>query len=203
MNIIWTVLTAASLVILTIKNPQTVLSVCVESGAQALSVSLGLCGVYCLWMGLFQVAENCRLVESLSHIFAPVNKFLYKTISPRVAEQVSLNLASNLLGIGNAATPSAVAAIRETEHSERLSFAGTMLFVINASGVQLMPTTVMGMRAQLGSADPADILLPNLLTTAVTAAVGIILVFILCGKKTHKFHSSCRSNARKKSDLMP
>lgn len=181
MNIVWTVLTVAALAVLSAKNPQSVLSVCVDSGAQALAMSFSLCGVYCLWLGVFQVAENCRLVERLSQILAPVNRFLYGKISLKASEQVSLNMASNLLGVGNAATPSAIAAIKETEQTEKLSFAGTMLFVVNACGVQLVPTTVIGMRARLGSANPSDILLPNFLTTLVTATVGVAAVFVLCG----------------------
>lgn len=186
MNIIWTVLTIVSLAVLTVKNPQSAISVCIDSGAQALSVSLALCGVYCLWLGIFRIAEDCRIVEKLSKILQPLNKLLYGKISKAAAEYISLNLASNLLGIGNAATPSAISAIKETERSEELSFAGTMLFVVNASGVQLVPTTIIGMRAQIGSANPSDILLPNLITTAVTAAVGVALVFLLCGRKMRK-----------------
>lgn len=190
MNIVWTVTTVVALVVLTVKNPQAVLSVCVDSGAQALTMSLGLCGVYCLWLGVFQIAENCRLVEKLSQLLRPVNRFLYGKISQTAANYISLNLASNLLGIGNAATPSAIAAIKETEHDEKLSRVGTMLFVVNACGVQLVPTTIMGMRAQMGSANPADILLPNFLTTLVTAVVGVALVFLFYPKR----HRSTRKN---------
>lgn len=203
MNIVWTVSTVAALIVLTIKNPQAVLSVCVDSGAQALTMSLGLCGVYCLWLGVFQIAENCRLVEKLSQLLRPVNRFLYGKISQTAANYISLNLASNLLGIGNAATPSAIAAIKETEHDEKLSRVGTMLFVVNACGVQLVPTTIMGMRAQMGSANPADILLPNFLTTLVTAVVGVALVFLLYPKKNRSTRKSttlatrCAKNVNK------
>lgn len=190
MNIVWTVTTVVALVVLTVKNPQAVLSVCVDSGAQALTMSLGLCGVYCLWLGVFQIAENCRLVEKLSQLLRPVNRFLYGKISNTAANYISLNLASNLLGIGNAATPSAIAAIQETEHDEKLSRVGTMLFVVNACGVQLVPTTIMGMRAQMGSANPADILLPNFLTTLATAVVGVALVFLLYSRRSRSTQKS-------------
>ncbi len=190
MNIVWTVTTIVSLVVLTAKNPQAVLSVCVDSGAQALTMSLGLCGVYCLWLGVFQIADNCRLVEKLSQLLHPVNRFLYGEISQNAANNISLNLASNLLGIGNAATPSAIAAIKETEHNEKLSRVGTMLFVVNACGVQLVPTTILGMRAQMGSANPSDILLPNFLTTLVTAVVGVALVFVFYPKHRSSRHKT-------------
>ena len=182
MNIVWAVTTIVALVGLTVVNPQAVLSVCVDSGAQALTTALGLCGVYCLWLGIFNIAEECHLVEKLAKCLQPLNKFLYGNVSRVASQYISLNFASNLLGVGNAATPSAIAAIKETEHSEKLSRAGAMLFVVNASGVQLVPTTVIGLRASMGSTNPADVLLPNLLTTVVTCVVGVALVFLFYGK---------------------
>lgn len=183
MNIVWSVVTIAAIAALTVVNPSQVLTVCVDSSAQALTTALGLCGVYCLWMGVFQVAEECRLVEKLSLLLNRLNKFLYGNVSKTASEYISLNLASNLLGIGNAATPSAISAIKEMEKGEKLSRQGAMLFVVNATSVQLVPTTVIGLRASLGSANPADILAPNLIATAVTSVVGVVLVFLLYRKQ--------------------
>lgn len=182
MNIVWTVVTAAAIAALTFIDPQSVLTVCLDSSSQALKTALELTAVYCVWLGVFQIAEECRLVEKLSKLLKPLNKRLYGNISEVAAGYVSLNLASNLLGVGNAATPSAISAIRETEKGETLSRAGVMLFVVNATSVQLLPTTVIGMRASLGSASPADIILPNLITTAITSVIGIALVFVAYGR---------------------
>ena len=182
MNIVWTVITVAALIALTVANPQSVLTVCLDSSSQALKTALELCAVYCVWLGIFKVAEECRLVEKLSKLLKPVNKWLYGNISEVAAGYVSLNLASNLLGVGNAATPSAISAIREVEHDEKLSRFGAMLFVVNATSVQLLPTTVIGLRASMGSANPSDIILPNLLATIVTSIVGVALIFVSYGK---------------------
>lgn len=182
MNIVWTTVTVAALAALTVTDPQSVLSVCVDSSAQALTTALGLCGVYCLWLGVFSVAEKCMLVEKLSRVLQKLNGFLYGNVSRAASEYISLNLASNLLGVGNAATPSAIGAIREMEKGDILSRSGAMLFVVNATSVQLVPTTVIGLRASLGSASPADILLPNLIATVITSVVGVALVFLAYGK---------------------
>lgn len=182
MNIVWTIVTILSLAVLTFTNPQGVLTVCLDSCTQALTTALGLCGVYCLWMGIFEVADRCKLVEGLSRILARLNKWLYGNIEQVASDYISLNLASNLLGVGNAATPSAISAIQVMEHEEKLSRSGAMLFVINATSVQLIPTTVIGLRASMGSASPSDILLPNLLSTIVTSVVGVALVFAMYGK---------------------
>lgn len=182
MNVVWTVVTVIALAALTFTNPQSVLTVCLDSSAQALTTALSLCGVYCLWLGIFEVAEKCRLVEGLSKCFSRLNKFLYGNVEKVASDYISLNLASNLLGVGNAATPSAISAIKEMEHGEKLSRSGAMLFVVNATSVQFIPTTVIGLRASVGSANPSDILLPNLLSTIVTSVVGVILVFLVYGK---------------------
>ena len=182
MNIVWTVVTVVALAVLTIVNPQSVLTVCLDSSAQALTTALSLCGVYCLWLGIFEVAEKCKLVEKLSLCFARLNKFLYGNVEKAASDYISLNLASNLLGVGNAATPSAIAAINVLEKEEKLSRAGAMLFVVNATSVQLIPTTVIGLRASMGSANPSDILLPNLISTLITSIVGIVFVFMAYGK---------------------
>lgn len=182
MNIVWTVVTVVALAALTFTNPQSVLTVCLDSSAQALTTALGLVGVYCVWLGIFEVADRCKLVEGLSKCFARLNKFLYGNVEKAASEYISLNLASNLLGVGNAATPSAISAIQVMEKEEKLSRSGAMLFVVNATSVQLIPTTVIGLRASMGSANPSNILLPNLLSTIVTSVVGVALVFLAYGK---------------------
>lgn len=196
MNIVWTVITALSIAVLAITNPQSVLSVCVDSGGQALKTALELCGVYCLWMGIFNVAEECRLVEKLAKKLRPLNRLLYGNLPQEASQQISLNFASNLLGVGNAATPSAVQALKLTEQGEKLSFAGTMLFVVNASSVQLVPTTVIGLRAALGSANAADVVLPNFVATLATAVVGVALVFVFCGKSAKRVSAGSRLNVK-------
>ena len=171
-----------SLTVLTFTNPQGVLKVCLDSSSQALTTALGLCGVYCLWLGIFEIADKCNLVQGLSKCFSKLNKWLYGNIEKVASDYISLNLASNLLGVGNAATPSAINAIQVMEKEEKLSRSGAMLFVINATSVQLIPTTVIGLRASMGSANPSDILLPNLISTVVTSIVGVALVFLAYGK---------------------
>lgn len=182
MNLVWTVVTVAALAVLTVTQPQSVLTVCLDSCSQAVTTAVGLCGIYCLWLGLFRVAEECRLVEGLSRCLGRLNRWLYGNVSRAAEQYISLNMASNLLGVGNAATPSAIAAIKETEQGETLGRSGAMLFVVNATSVQLIPTTVIGLRASFGSADPSDILLPNLAATLLTSAVGVALVFCVYGR---------------------
>lgn len=178
MNIVWTVATAAAIACMLFVAPQDVLTLCIGGASSALKYALELAAIYCVWLGVFEIAERCKLVQGLAKLLQPVNKLLYGNVTEVAAKYASLNAASNLLGVGNAATPSAIAFIKETEHGETLSRAGAMLFVVNASSVQLVPTTIIGLRASLGSANAADILLPTLLSTVATAVIGVALVCI-------------------------
>lgn len=182
MNILWTSITVLALAVMTFSAPQSVLNVCLDSCSQAVTAALGLAGIYCLWLGVFEVANRCRLVEGLAKCLGRLNRFLYGKIDSVAEQYISLNFASNLLGVGNAATPSAISAIEITERTETLSRSGAMLFVVNATSIQLLPTTVIGLRASMGSANPSDIVLPNLIATLVTSVVGVALVFCAYGR---------------------
>ena len=92
-------------------------------------------------------------------------------------------MASNIVGVGNASTPSAIEAIKLMEKGTTLTRGGAMLFVINACGLQLVPTTVIGMRASFSSQNPSGILLPTIICTVVTLVLGVFLVNVAYPKK--------------------
>ncbi|MBR2974901.1 MAG: hypothetical protein IKC47_04070 [Clostridia bacterium] len=108
---------------------------------------------------------------------------MFGALTPKESEHLCLNLSANLLGISNAATPSAINAITLMEGDNvKLSRKGAMLFVINATSIQLFPTTVVGLRASYGSAAPTDVALPTLLCTLATTFLGILLVNFVYGR---------------------
>lgn len=182
MNLIWTISVVVSFVVLTITSPSSVLPLAVDAGTRAVKCAVELVAVYAVWLGVFGVAEQCNAVQKLANLLGKVNRFLYGAISPEASKNVSLNMASNLLGIGNAATPSAIAAIKQLEKDETLSRSGAMLFVLNACGIQLVPTTVVGLRASVGSQNASSVLLPTFIVTVITAIIGVLLVNIAYGR---------------------
>ena len=184
MNAIWTTLIILCFAVIAITNPNKLLTLCVESGTQAVNYTLQLASVYALWQGVFCVAERCNLVEKLAKILSKLNNFLYGNITPVAQNYISLNMASNIVGVGNASTPSAIEAIKLMEKGTTLTRGGAMLFVINACGLQLVPTTVIGMRASFGSQNPSGILLPTIICTATTLVLGVFLVNVAYPKKT-------------------
>lgn len=176
MNAIWTAVIVTCFAIVTATNPNNVLTLCVQSATQALNYCFQLVAIYALWQGVFCVAERCNLVEKLSKLLSKLNNFLYGRVSEQANNYLALNMASNLVGVGNAATPSAIKAIQLMENNETLSRGGAMLFVINACGIQLVPTTVIGLRTTFQSQNPSAILLPTLICTMVSVMVGVLLV---------------------------
>ena len=183
MNVIWTLLLLISLIFLLFVNPNALLDVVVEGANSAMQTSVTLLAVYCFWNGFFALLEQSHLTDLLARWFTPLVKRLFGTLSPKATAYLTLNVSANLLGVSNASTPSAIKAIELMEgDNTRLSRQGAMLFVLNATSIQLFPTTVVGLRASMGSATPTDVVLPTLLATFTTTVLGAILVNLAYGR---------------------
>ena len=105
-------------------------------------------------------------------------KKLFKTNNAEEIKYISINISANLLGLGNAATPSGIKAIKTMEkNAGKTTFGMLMLLVVNACGVQLFPTTVISLRVSAGSANASDILFPTLIATFVSAILGMAMLF--------------------------
>lgn len=145
-------------------------------------ISLGLTGVMTLWLGLMKVGEKGGMVNILSKIVGPFFRKLFPDIPANhpVNGSIMMNLAANMLGLDNAATPMGLKAMTQLQElnpkKDTASNAMIMFLVLNTSGLTLIPISVMVYRAQLGAADPSDIFLPILLSTFFSTMAGIIAV---------------------------
>lgn len=145
-------------------------------------LSLYLTGVMTLWLGLMRVGEKGGMVAILSKIVGPFFEKLFPEIPKNhpVNGSIMMNLASNMLGLDNAATPMGLKAMSQLQElnvkKDTASNSMIMFLVLNTSGLTLIPISVMVYRAQLGAADPSDVFLPILLSTFVSTLVGIIAV---------------------------
>lgn len=154
------------------------------SGGDAVALGLSLAGAYMLWCGLMEVMQRSGLVAALSRIIKPVFR-LFPGVRPesQAGQAIATNLAANMLGLGNAATPAGIEAVQHMRelhpHGDTPSDAICMFLVINASSVQLIPTTVISMRAAAGAANPADIILPALIATACSTLFAIVAMRVL------------------------
>ena len=152
-----------------------------ESADLAVEVSLGLIGVLALWSGLFRLAEASRLADRVSGWVTPVLARLMPGIgrTPEAAAPVSMNLAANMLGLDNAATPLGLKAMESLQKDNPTPRSATnsqiMFLVLNTSSVTLVPVTVLLFRAQQGAQDPALVYLPLLMATTISTLVGVIV----------------------------
>lgn len=153
------------------------------SGAEKAAVlSLSLLAVYCVWLGFFKVLEKSGLAGKLSNAVFPLAKKLFRSDDREAVYLASCNLSANLLGLPGAPTPLGIQAVKKFCEAKN-RYAADMLFVLNATSLQLLPTTVIALRLSAGSSSAADILLPTLLATLLSTLVGAALTVIFCGRK--------------------
>lgn len=176
MNAIFTAVFLISSALIIVINPQSFLPSLLGGAESGLKCCLTLFCVYAVWMGLSAVAEDAGVNRKAAKLLKPLCGRVFKTQNEAALENVSMNLSCNLLGIGGAATPFAVKAVNEFE-KDKNRFAQNLLFIINATSVQLIPTTVITLRASAGSANANDIILPCLITTVVSTGLATAIYF--------------------------
>jgi len=140
--------------------------------AEAVAVSLKLASGYLLFCGLMNIVNNLKTMKTVENALKPALTFLVGRIDHAgTREAVSMNLSANLLGLGNAATPSGIEAARQLD-AQNNRHALYMLLIINATSIQLLPTTVLTLRIAAGSAQPNAIIWPTIAATAASTVVG-------------------------------
>ena len=184
MNVIFAIVLSLSTFILIFVNPDAVLSSMLSGGEKALNLSLKMVVIYAVWLGIFELMERSGLSRKVAKLFRPINRFLFGKLPDKANDYVSLNLSANFLGMSGATTPMGIRSIEELEKHPNTQYAITMFFVVNATSVQLIPSSVMALRTSMGSVSPADIILPTILATLVSFVIGVTLVklFVKRGK---------------------
>jgi spore maturation protein SpmA len=152
-----------------------------SSSKTAFEISLGLTGVLSLWMGVMKVGEKGGVVNVLARLLSPVFTKLFPDIPKGhpVTGSIFMNIAANMLGLDNAATPLGLKAMEQMQElntkKDTASNPMIMFLVLNTSGLTLIPVSIMVYRAQMGAAQPTDIFIPILLATFFSTVVGIIV----------------------------
>lgn len=155
-----------------------------ESAKTAFQISLGLTGVLSLWLGIMKIGEKGGVIQAFARLAAPVFGKLFPDIPKNhpVTGAIFMNISANLLGLDNAATPMGLKAMQEMQafNSDKKTASNPMIMflAINASGLTLIPVSIMVYRAQMGAANPSDVFLPVLLATFVSTLVAILAVCI-------------------------
>lgn len=165
-----------------------------ESTNDAVSLCINLLGTICLWNGIMQIANKTSVIDKLTKCFRPFINFLFPKINKhsKVHKEISMNIIANVLGLGNAATPLGLKAMKsmqkENKNKSVLSNSMATFIIINTASLQLIPTTVIAIRSSLGSANPTAIVFPVWIATISAACAGIFVtkMFIRASEKGKK-----------------
>lgn len=155
-----------------------------ESSKTAFEISLGLTGVLSLWLGIMKIGEKGGVVNVIAKILSPVFCKLFPDIPKGhpVTGSIFMNIAANMLGLDNAATPLGLKAMEQMQELNQKKDTATnpmiMFLVLNTSGLTLIPVSIMVYRAQMGAAQPTDIFIPILIATFFATLAGIIITSI-------------------------
>ena len=182
LNIIWPFFIIISIVyaILTGKVAEVNNSV-FESANETVKLTITFFGTICLWNGIIHIASKTTMIEKLTNKLSPIIKFLFPDLKKEkeVQKEISMNIVANMLGLGNAATPLGLKAMKSmqklNDNKERLSNAMAMFIVLNTASLQIIPTTVIAIRNSLGSQNASEIIIPVWISTVI-AAVTVVIV---------------------------
>lgn len=158
------------------------------STKDAVELTLNLLGTMCLWNGIMQIASNTSIVSKLTKVLNPIIKKLFPQIKEKekIYKEITMNIIANIMGLGNAATPLGLKAMKsmqkENKDKSKLSNSMAMFIVLNTASIQLIPTTVIGIRSSLGSNNPSAMIIPVWVATILAATGAIISTKILMKK---------------------
>ena len=184
-NYIIVLMVVFSIVFGALNGNLTALSAAAVAGAKdAVTLSLSLCGMICLWCGVMELMRRSGLSGKLSRLLRPILAKLYPTAAkdPETMDALSSNVSANLLGLGNAATPAGIqAAVGLKRLSGRASASDELclLVVMNSASIQLLPVTVASLRASFGASAPFDILPAVWLSSLLSVSAGIFAAKLL------------------------
>ena len=186
MSVLWVLLLVASVAVAAFTGRMAVLPGAIaESAGRAVTLSLGLVGVLSLWLGLMKVAEEAGLVRALGRLARPVLRRLFPSVPPDSPAMgaMTMNIAANMLGLGNAATPFGLKAMEELEKVNPAPGTATdaqaLFCALNTASIQLVPASVIALRAAAGARQPADVLGATLVASACATVAAVTAAWAL------------------------
>lgn len=156
-----------------------------NEGANAIQLLLFMLGGMCVWGGLMRIAEKAGITEKLSILFKPLARIIFKglDLNGKAFKAICMNITANLLGLGNAATPLGMEAMKRLEEEEKTSDKASnnmiVFTVINTASITLIPTTIASLRLKHGAANPLDIIGGVIITSFISITVALTLKLIL------------------------
>lgn len=185
-NTIWFFLMVVGIIVGIINDRlEEVTQAAMDSASLAVQLCIGFIGIWALWLGLMKVAEKSGFIKGIGKVLSPITSLLFPQVPkdhPAMGAMV-MNMAANMMGLGNGATPLGLIAMKELQklnpHKTRANNAMCLFLVINTSSITLIPTTVVALRMSTGSSQPTEIIGTALIATTISTLVGIISVKLL------------------------
>ena len=185
-NYIWFVMIFLGLIVgIFTGNGEGISNAIIGSIDSTVSFIIGLVGLMCFWCGVMKVAEKSGFTEKLAKLMKPILKLIFKESAKdeKALGAIVMNITANMMGLGNASTPFGIKAMEEMDRLNnekgRASNDMALFLVLNAACIQLVPSTVLSIRAAAGSTNPGVIILPAIISTGTAAIVGVICCKIL------------------------
>lgn len=186
MSKIWSFMLIISIVIaIFLGNPDTIISSIMDSGKSAVENVITLIGMMCFWSGIFNIFEKTSAIKKLSKVFSKTIGFLFnkKKLSDSSKEYMCMNITTNIIGVGNAATVNGIKAIKslhnDNNQSDIPSDNMTTFVLLNTASLQLIPSSMIALRAMHGSQNPTAIVMPIWIVTGVSLIAGLLAIKII------------------------
>lgn len=159
-----------------------------ESTKLAVELCISLLGTICLWNGIMQIASKTSIVKHLTKLLNPIMKKLFPDIKKedKVHKEITMNIIANIMGLGNAATPLGLKAMKsmqkDNKEKDKLSNSMAIFIVLNTASIQIIPTTVIAIRNSLGSSNPTAMIIPVWISTILAAGSAVLSAKLLMKK---------------------
>ncbi len=204
MNYIWLALILISLIVGAFNGQlEAVTAAAVEYAGIAVDISLGLIGIMAFWLGIMKIAEKGGIIKILSRVIRPIARFLFPEIPPDhpAIGTMLMNIIASWLGLGNAATPLGLKAMKELQKLNKSKDTATnsmvVLLALNTASITFIPMTIIAVRARLGSANPFEII-----STAVFASTCATIAAVTAAKLLQRFPSIRKSDPNRLPDTI-
>lgn len=184
MNCVFNLVFILSISVMLFIDPSLCLDTMIGAGEKAVNLCISLIAIYSIWLAILEVVDKSGLSNIIAKMLKPLIKFLFGNQDEETNKLLAINLSANILGMGNASTPSGIDAMQRLDNKNGIaSKEMIMLMLINSMSLQVIPTTLIGMRVAFGSTNASNIILPIIITSFVCTFLGVMLVKIVYKKK--------------------
>ncbi len=184
MNVVFFLLLILSIIALTIMSPSTILTTMIGGVSNATSLVFKLLAVYSVWLSVLNMVQKTSIDKYLTRMLKPIIRKIFKRESDETYNWIALNISADMLGMGGVATKAGIKAIESMKgDGDRATDNMILMLVVNATTIQIVPSTIIAIRASHGATNASDTYIPTLVATIISAIVGVAICKILSSFK--------------------